>query len=451
MKATITGIDSLSKRIMLDLDRGTKVSDIPEAYAVSLDQAKRLSRYLKILKLAHNHLDSALYEKVGIIGLKVLPLARLFKQEDWEGLTEILSTVTDETTRDELELMIRGLWEKRQRIRTFKEEADYTMQLLEEQKRDFRQEEKQLRQLQQELEGQIRFFKTYPKSSHEFLLAHVGLYKGRLVLAKRLDVNWQRELKKKAVLRYDPLEYVFYIDDLEDLVIAYEEKLRHGKKHLWDYETDSKKIREDHFSIPKDGRYNLPTGVADLRSAKTELDKELKEIRKQQKQIAAELKKTKTNTVRTYMESVEAINTLSVEELKKHNELQSLAMKWLYSRGYIVVSGFILPNNRRTDVFAYNDSDDIVIVEMKVSQEELVQDKTWLECLNYCDEFYFLTPSNLSSALDGLTKECGHLIETPKGIQIKQEDLLLHKVDVDRTALNFKAGRMLAKKFVYGY
>ena len=112
MQATITGSDDLSKRILIDLNSGIKVSQIPDLYPISLDQAKRLSRLNKMLNLANEHLVEDLYNRLKQLGIKSLPLSRLFRQYDWGGITEILSVITDETTRDELQLLIDALDEK---------------------------------------------------------------------------------------------------------------------------------------------------------------------------------------------------------------------------------------------------------------------------------------------------------------------------------------------------
>ena len=63
MLATITGNDDLSKRILIDLNNGMKVSQIPGHYPVSLDQAKKLSRLNNMLSLAKDHLDEDLYNR----------------------------------------------------------------------------------------------------------------------------------------------------------------------------------------------------------------------------------------------------------------------------------------------------------------------------------------------------------------------------------------------------
>ena len=87
----ITGTDDISLTVIDALNAGTKVKDIPAMFPVSIDNAKRLSRYNNFLEKSKNHLSEAALEKIKRIGLKVLHLAPLFKQEDWEGLTEILS------------------------------------------------------------------------------------------------------------------------------------------------------------------------------------------------------------------------------------------------------------------------------------------------------------------------------------------------------------------------
>lgn len=45
MHATITGNDALSRRIIVELDKGAKVAIIPSLYPITLDQAKKLSQF----------------------------------------------------------------------------------------------------------------------------------------------------------------------------------------------------------------------------------------------------------------------------------------------------------------------------------------------------------------------------------------------------------------------
>ena len=99
-------------------------------FPISVDQAKRLSRYYKILERSKEHLNPQAFKKVQMIGLKVPYLASLFKEEDWEGLTDILSSISENTKRDDLPLLIKALQEKRERVAAFKQEVEMKLKLL---------------------------------------------------------------------------------------------------------------------------------------------------------------------------------------------------------------------------------------------------------------------------------------------------------------------------------
>lgn len=53
----VTGRDKTSLLILDALNKGTKVKDIPFKFPVSLNQAKRLSRYNNMLNAAAKHLS----------------------------------------------------------------------------------------------------------------------------------------------------------------------------------------------------------------------------------------------------------------------------------------------------------------------------------------------------------------------------------------------------------
>ena len=126
----ITGTDEVSLKILDSFKRGVKLKEIPSMFPISVDQAKRLSRYYKILERSKEHLNPLAFKKVQMIGLKVLYLASLFKEEDWEGLTDILSSISENTKRDDLPLLIKALQEKRERVAAFKQEVEMKLAFL---------------------------------------------------------------------------------------------------------------------------------------------------------------------------------------------------------------------------------------------------------------------------------------------------------------------------------
>lgn len=344
MKATITGSDVLSKRILLDLQSGLRVSEVPNHYPVSLDQAKRLSRFRRMIELAKENLKEEIYERLMQLGIKSLPLAPFFKKSDWAGLAEILSVVTEETTRDELQLLMNGLAEKRNRLIELKENADLLFSELEEMLKSLHSKENQL------------------------------------LRSKKEPGNT--------------------IDGLGD-----------------------KKI-----------------------------DIELMEIREKKLAIEKELQKIRKNTVHSYMEMTETSDFLSTLNLKQYKELQKKALKWLFKRGFIAVADFTLPNGKRADIWAYNESQ-IVVFEVKSSKEDLMTDKKWTDLLPYCHDLYFLTPPELESLTAEAIKEmgCGQFVDTGVGLKmVKPDNRIVEKVD-QQEHLKFAAGLALSRKVIYGY
>jgi hypothetical protein len=69
----LIGTDPLSLEILDSLSDGMKVKDIPNSFSVSLDQAKRLSRYHRILGQAKSSLSIKaldLHRTKGIVNKK---------------------------------------------------------------------------------------------------------------------------------------------------------------------------------------------------------------------------------------------------------------------------------------------------------------------------------------------------------------------------------------------
>jgi len=455
MKATTTGNDSLSKRILLDLQGGLRVSEIPTHYPVSLDQAKKLSRFKKMLELAKQNLEEEHYHRLQLLGIKSFPLAPLFKKTDWPGVAEVLSVITDETTRDELQMLINGLTEKRERIHEFKETADLILERLENTDKTLRIKEKELLQMQKEMDNQNKVFKRYPEPYRSFLSEYLGLYEGKLVLAKRLNPNWQRNLRKKGIIVYNEELYVHFLKDF--LAFTEDLKSRHqrGLDYRWNSDSDKERIKKGTpwIDVPEDGKYKLPSAFNEqLSVAINKVNQELTEVKEKRVTIETELKTMKKKTVHSYMEMAEVSDFLSMINLKRHKELQDKALKWLFQRGFIAVAELTLPNGKRADIFAYNESQ-IVIFEVKSSQGDLKTDQKWKDYLPYCHEFYFLTPADLSHSVEEKIKNvnCGHYVEAGGSLKlIKTDDRPVNKVDQE-SELRFAAGQLLSRKFIYGY
>jgi hypothetical protein len=448
----ITGNDEISSRVLDSLERGTKLKDIPSLFPISLDQAKRLSRYRNILEKSRVRLTDDEVEKICKMGIKILYLAPLFQKEDWEGITEILSSINDQTKRDEFPLLMQALQEKRERIRGFQLEVDSKLNALKRREIELEKLEASIEETTKKIKQETKFLKKYPDNVQRFLIKHLGIYNDKLVLARRLDSLWQKSLKKKGILNF--ADYVYFVMDLDALTADYLKRINRNVPLAteWDYEKEDHRNRNGDYATPYSPEYRLPSGLAiDLRSALESIEEKMAEIKNERENIHKEMKQLKRNSPKSFIEAVEATNTLSAHDLRLHGQLQEKALKWLYNRGYIVASEVTLPNGKRADVIGYDENGRIVIVEVKVSAADFRQDEKWQTYLDYCDEFYFLTndaarPVYYQSEYSGV----GLLKETKNNLKIAVGHKLEHTAK-EQEKIQFLIGKLLSKKYVYGY
>jgi hypothetical protein len=129
-------------------------------------------------------------------------------------------------------------------------------------------------------------------------------------------------------------------------------------------------------AISYDGKYKLPSTLSNqLIYFTNKVKQESYEIKKQKLVLENELKRVKNQTAQSYMEMFKVSNHLylSTDDFKKHRELQDKALKWLFQHSFIAVTEFTLPNGKRTDLFAYSESQ-IIIFDIKFSDEDLITD-----------------------------------------------------------------------------
>lgn len=271
----ITGTDELSLSIMEALEKGEKVKDIPYIFHASLDQAKRLSRLHNLLKEARINLSDANVSKIESLGVKALQLAPLFKAKDWEGLSEILNSLQADTKREELPQFIEALFEKRRRIAEYQHEVGLKMQSLKRREAELEALEKELSKVQQRIEEETRFLSKYPDETRPFLIKHLGIYGGKLVLSRRLDSRWQKLLKQKHVLEYDEWNYIWLIRDVDRFVEDYLARVKRNKPLAteWDYEKEQRRADNSWY-----GTLRLAPNISCLMASQKTCDRALPEL-----------------------------------------------------------------------------------------------------------------------------------------------------------------------------
>lgn len=462
----INGRDSQSLLVLNDLKAGVSVTTAAAKHELSLDQVKRLSRYHSILNAAEEYLGPSALDVVKAQGLKVLYLADLFKKCDWPGLEEILASCDEKTTRDDLKRLVRALVKKHERVRSFQEEAERNISSLEDRSKTLVAKEEECRLLKLQIEASLSEFDRYEPGVKEFIIEHVGLTNEVYCLKKRVDSLWFQDLKKKNLVAYDEFQYLYVIPELEQFIEVYRNRLKHRGSVLWDEDKEftrwEKKMDSgfgSYYEFPKSPYYKNGQALVseNLTTQLLKLEQQLLDIRNEQELIRQTIVKKRQSSVKSFMEAVEARNSLSAADLRTHGELQHKAMRWLFEQGFIVVSELVLENGWRVDVIGYNREKKIVIIEVKATRNDLLGDEKWTSYLDDCDEFYFCTLAHVASwsnrrnELKGKT-DAGLLLPAKRGdfLEVASASSLNHSAR-NREELIFCISRALSKKFIFGF
>lgn len=449
----LTGTDPLSLKILDGLSDGMKVKDIPSSFGVSLDQAKRLSRYNRILRQAKASLNDFHYDKCKELGLKILLLAPLFKVEDWEGIGDLLTVITRETTTERIKALLMALEEKRERIKEFELEVKIRLRNVSYKEEEIKKTLERTKKIEEKIKKEVTFLNKFEKKeTREFLFEHIGVFQDRLILAKRLDSAWQKSLKSKSIISYEAWEYVWYIDDVDALAKEFENRF-FRKTPLgtsWDWKKE--KSRNHRYGLPESEFYRKGNALAtNLKGELDEIKKKNKELKLEQEKIQKELIEIKKESPESFLEAVAASNMLSEKDLLKHGELQNRAMKWLYKQGFIAAGEVTLPNGRRADVIGHDEEGKIVIVEVKAAVNDFKNDEKWQNYLDFCDEFYFLVGFPLYQYYSRKdTGQAGLLAEKGRTLEVIEKDRLEHEPN-NREKIMHLVRRTLSRKYVFGY
>jgi hypothetical protein len=92
------------------------------------------------------------------------------------------------------------------------------------------------------------------------------------------------------------------------------------------------------------------------------------------------------------MESLAKLNVVPAPDRRQSETALAIARgtaRLLRSLGFASISELPLPSGRRADLVAINDRNDVWIVEIKSSIEDLRADQKWPEYRAHCDRLFF--------------------------------------------------------------
>lgn len=444
----ITGADEISKSILDMMIVGVDRKEILDQYHISEDQYKKLSRLSKIYRLSEANLQPPIMSRLRELGLKALVLSTMFTQEDWEGVTEVISSVESTIKRDDLAHYPALIAEKRKRIADNRKAIEQKLAALEYQQKQLEQKVNEAEQNNADMEKNLAFFKKYPNEITEFLAAHVGLADGRPCLSRRVYQDWHKKLKKEGLIEYDELDYIYYIPDITAFA---DEALRHYKsKGRLEFDSDKDEWGNSPFYRSK-GINRISSNL--LKKAE-ELKQEIELLNKEKRQCEKEIREFRHQRSETFLEAVLASNQLSIKDMQSHGELQDFGLRWLYQRRYASIAE-LTNGTMRYDVIGYNFQQRITIIEAKASIEDFRRDNKWNNYLKFCDEFFFVfDQSTFDWHQEEIINTIGGAGVIIKGSHTPAKHCTLELVDMDSTnrqSLVFAIGQTLSKKFTFGH
>lgn len=447
----ITGNDDISLKVIEELKGGKTIAQVSSNYNISKDQAKKLSR----LNYMHNQvkeIPTILQDKFKGLGLKALVLAPLVKSNDMEGLQDILQSIDNNIKRDTLAKTILALNEKRKHIDEAKKQIHYHMRGLESKEEEINRMIQNLHIVEAQLGEIFKFLKDTSQESKDFLMEHLGVKEGNIVLAKRLYYTWQQELKRNNIIEYDHYSYSWPVKDIDKLIEATDKKFSNKRSRQCMY-FDS---QNDPWN--SSAEYKKVTGVdLNLKKLYKDNQNEIKILNKERKKLLKSIKEVKSKSAMTYMEAAILSNELSSKDIETHALLQNQGMKWLFEQGYVCATELSI-NTYRFDVIGYNKENNITIIEAKASREDFQRDNKWHNYMKYCNNFYFIFHQyewydiKLEALELAKNKGAGILIvKDNKRIEIIQECSYRLEMLLDVETIKFNTARLCSKKIIYGY
>lgn len=444
--------DILDKGIEL-LNSGSTIKEIVEKLNISVDKAKKISQIANMNKIIST-LELNLKNKFKKLGFKALVLNPIFKENDIDGIKEILESIDINIKRDELKLLPIALKEKRKRLIRAKENAENEINHLKQTEDEINSKIEEMKENKKEIEKSMGFLNDIEdKNTKKFLMEHLGVSKGKIVLYKRLDISWQQYLKQRKAIIYNKSTFTWEVANMEELKRQTQNRFKNKKDMYYDY-TKATGLFQDF--APKEAEYKNAIGIgSSLLEQEKQIEKDLKELKKQKRNINKNLKELKGTKIQSYMDSVEISNYISEYEIINHRKLQDIGMKYLYNDNQVVATE-ITVNNYRFDVIGYNKDKEITIIEAKASIEDFRNDNKFYKYLLYCDRMYFIFEKYIYEhyllEINQKIKNynIGILVATENRAVIIKESSIHNINQQIKDNIIYTINRILSRKFIYG-
>jgi hypothetical protein len=414
--ATINGRDEISLKVLKALEKGERVKNIPSLYPVTIDQAKILSRYRRMLIQAKGKVKEENYKVLNLLGVKIIKLSPLFKQKDWEGINDILSVSTSETKRSELGLLMEVLMDNRKKVYEAQQKNNDLREQLEIREAKLISDLNDIKNKEISIVNFSNSIKYFHRETKQFLYDHIGIYNNSFILAKKIDEQWLIELVKNQSFNHDSKERVYYVNNIEQVAEQFTFRMRTGKSIYWkpSFEEFNNGLRPSASNNPI--LQTINGKVETIQVFRMKLKDRISDLKRELKEIELKLKNLKNVKPISLADEISNNPLSALKNINEIKMLQTESMKWLYENEYVVLENFKLPNNHYVDVIGLNRKGKVVIIKVISNMEDITNEQEIKNVLEYCDEYYLMVDGRVLKSLQMNSKELPEQILTHNGI-----------------------------------
>ncbi|WP_195455046.1 MmcB family DNA repair protein [Turicibacter sanguinis] len=394
----------MRNQIIEMLNSGQKPKEISEKLGVNYNTVRQTSAANNFVKSCKDHMDEQRINQLMDLGNNVRALAPL--KGDYDSIELILDEIDNSTTRAQIEVLVKNIEEINKNKQGIVEKTSIEIEKL---KSSIEYHEERIEHYESTVKKALREklrpvedLKTKNKSAYEGFINLLGFHKFGdeeydIVVAKRLPTSTWKRLIKEGIISYANWTYMTTVEDMDKFVKTMTRSMK------------TNNYFKDEFLITEySSRRNIHPlcehkTVQKFINAQTRYHKE--RIKGLEQRIIEEEEKLKTSNktaINEYFSEKEFRDKESKVDMITHARVGQGGARWLFNQGYISTVE-LAKDSYFFDGAAYHpETEEIIILESKVTIEDLRQDKKLANYKDYCDKLYIV--SNKSYVLEEARK-----------------------------------------------
>lgn len=384
----------MRNQIIEMLNQGMKPKQISDELGINYNTVRQTSAANNFVKSCKEHMDEKRINQLINLGNNVRALATL--KGDYDSIELILDEINDSTTRAQIEVLVKNIEEINKNKQGIVEKTSVKIEKLKESieshKKDIEYYESTLKKELQDKLRPVQDLKDKNKKAYEGFINLLGIHHDQwqqysIIADKRLPMATWKRLMKESIISYSKYNYVTEITDMEKFVKTMTRTMKSNNYFKDGIPTPRNRHSEQDF-------YPLAEykTVQKFINAKTKFHKErIKELEQQIIDEEEKLKVSSKTAINEYFSDKEFRDKESKVDMITHAKIGQGGARWLFNQGYISTVE-LAKDSYFFDAAAYHpDSEEIIILESKVTAEDLRQDKKLMKYAEYCDKLYIVS------------------------------------------------------------